>query len=54
MLTKKQKELYDYLYHYVQKYGISPSFEEMKQAIKLKSKSGVHRLVTNLEERRFY
>ena len=39
MLTKKQKELFDYLYQYIAKYKISPSFEEMKEAVNLKYKS---------------
>ena len=53
MLTKKQKELFEYLSEYILKNSISPSFEEMKVAVKLKSKSGIHRLVTNLEQRGF-
>ena len=53
MLTKKQKELYEYLYDYISKNSISPSFEEMKVAVNLKSKSGIHRLITSLEERGF-
>lgn len=53
MLTRKQKELYDYLSDYISSHNISPSFEEMKNALKLKSKSGIHRLVTNLEQRGF-
>ncbi len=53
MLTKKQKELYDYLCDYVIKNQISPSFEEMKNAVNLKSKSGIHRLITSLEQRGF-
>ncbi|PPR41575.1 MAG: LexA repressor [Alphaproteobacteria bacterium MarineAlpha5_Bin12] len=51
MLTKKQKILFDYLDKYIDGSGISPSFEEMKQALGLKSKSGIHRLITSLEER---
>ena len=50
MLTKKQKELIDFLNQYISKNKISPSFEEMKIAVKLKSKSGIHRLITSLEE----
>ena len=46
MLTKKQKELYDYLKNYISSNEISPSFEEMKSAVNLKSKSGIHRLIT--------
>ena len=53
MLTKKQKELFDYLVNYIAKNSISPSFEEMKNAVNLKSKSGIHRLVTSLEQRGF-
>ena len=53
MLTKKQKELFDYLSSYIAKNEISPSFEEMKNAINLKSKSGIHRLITSLEQRGF-
>ena len=53
MLTKKQKELFDYLCEYINTNSISPSFEEMKLALKLKSKSGIHRLITSLEQRGF-
>ena len=53
MLTKKQKELFDYLKDYINKNEISPSFEEMKKAVNLKSKSGIHRLITSLEHRGF-
>ena len=53
MLTKKQKELFDYLKDYISNNQISPSFEEMKQAVNLKSKSGIHRLITSLEQRGF-
>ncbi len=53
MLTKKQKELFDFLNGYISKSGISPSFDEIRKAINLKSKSGVHRLVINLEQRGF-
>jgi len=53
MLTKKQKELFDYLTVYISKNSISPSFEEMKNAVNLKSKSGIHRLITSLEQRGF-
>ena len=51
MLTKKQKELFVYLKDYISSNGISPSFEEMKNAVNLKSKSGIHRLITSLEQR---
>ena len=53
MLTKKQKELFDFLSKYISKNYISPSFEEMKEAVNLKSKSGIHRLITSLEQRGF-
>ena len=53
MLTKKQKELFDFLKDYIANNQISPSFEEMKQAVNLKSKSGIHRLITSLEQRGF-
>ena len=53
MLTKKQKELFDFLKIYISKNQISPSFEEMKEAVNLKSKSGIHRLITSLEQRGF-
>ena len=51
MLTKKQKELFVYLKKYISSNDISPSFEEMKNALNLKSKSGIHRLITSLEQR---
>ena len=51
MLTKKQKELFVYLSDYISSNDISPSFEEMKNAVNLKSKSGIHRLITSLEQR---
>ena len=53
MLTKKQKELFEFLCGYITKNNISPSFEEMKEAVNLKSKSGIHRLITSLEQRGF-
>ena len=53
MLTKKQKELFEYLEKYIEGNGIAPSFEEMKNAVKLKSKSGIHRLIMSLEQRGF-
>ena len=53
MLTNKQYELLLYLDDQLKKRGISPSFEEMKKALGLKSKSGIHRLITGLEERDF-
>ena len=53
MLTRKHKELFEYLTDYILKNSISPSFEEMKTAVNLKSKSGIHRLITSLEQRGF-
>lgn len=53
MLTKKQKDLLLYIHTRVQETGVSPSFDEMKDALELKSKSGIHRLITALEERGF-
>ncbi len=53
MLTRKQYELLHYLHGYLEKRGVSPSFDEMKEALGLKSKSGIHRLILALEERRF-
>ena len=53
MLTKKQHELLCYISDHLGKSGVSPSFEEMKEALDLKSKSGVHRLISALEERGF-
>jgi repressor LexA len=53
MLTKKQYELLLYIDRHLKQTGFSPSFEEMKDALKLKSKSGIHRLISALEERGF-
>ena len=53
MLTKKQKELLDYITLVNKKFGISPSYDEMKDKLKLKSKSGIHRIISALEERGF-
>jgi repressor LexA len=53
MLTRKQSELLTYIQARLAESGISPSFEEMKDALQLKSKSGVHRLISALEERGF-
>jgi repressor LexA len=53
MLTKKQHELLTFIDNRIQDTGISPSFDEMKEALGLKSKSGIHRLITALEERGF-
>lgn len=51
MLTRKQYELLVYIDRHLKQTGFSPSFEEMKEALKLKSKSGIHRLISALEER---
>ncbi|OYX91756.1 MAG: repressor LexA, partial [Novosphingobium sp. 35-62-5] len=53
MLTRKQHELLTFIQIRLEESGISPSFEEMKEALDLKSKSGVHRLISALEERGF-
>ena len=53
MLTRKQRELLKFIQEKLGETGISPSFDEMKEALGLKSKSGVHRLITGLEERGF-
>jgi len=53
MLTAKQHELIQFIQRRLDETGISPSFEEMKEALDLKSKSGVHRLISALEERGF-
>jgi repressor LexA len=53
MLTKKQKELLILIHRHLESQGIPPSFDEMKEALGLKSKSGIHRLITGLEERGF-
>ena len=53
MLTRKQRDLLKLIHERVQKDGIPPSFEEMKDALDLRSKSGIHRLITALEERGF-
>lgn len=53
MLTRKQHELVLYLHRYLAEHGVSPSFEEMKEALGLRSKSGIHRLITGLVERGF-
>src|ERR1700674_3580274 len=51
MLTRKQYELLVYIDRHLKETGFSPSFEEMKDALNLKSKSGIHRLISALEER---
>ena len=53
MLTSKQHELLLFIHERLSQSGVSPSFEEMKDALSLKSKSGVHRLIGALEERQF-
>ncbi len=53
MLTRKQRELLLYIHNYLSVHGVSPSFDEMKEALGLKSKSGIHRLITGLVEREF-
>ncbi len=53
MLTKKQHELLLFVNEQISRTGVSPSFDEMKDALNLKSKSGIHRLITALEERGF-
>jgi len=53
MLTKKQLQLLEFINKRMQKDGVTPSFDEMKEALDLRSKSGIHRLITALEERGF-
>jgi repressor LexA len=53
MLTKKQKNLLLYINKKIRSTGVSPSYEEMKESLNLKSKSGIHRLISALEERGF-
>ena len=53
MLTRKQLDLLDFINKRVQRDGVPPSFDEMKEALDLRSKSGIHRLITALEERGF-
>jgi len=53
MLTAKQQQLLLFIKQHLDKGGVSPSFEEMKDALDLKSKSGIHRLISALEERGF-
>ena len=53
MLTRKQYDLLMFIHKRVQRDGVSPSFDEMKEALDLRSKSGIHRLITALEERGF-
>lgn len=53
MLTRKQHDLLLFIDRHLKAYGVSPSFDEMKEALDLKSKSGIHRLIIALEERGF-
>ena len=53
MLTKKQKNLLIFINRKIRSTGVSPSYEEMKDSLNLKSKSGIHRLISALEERGF-
>src|SRR5215471_10843049 len=53
MLTRKQYELLMFIHERIRETGVPPSFDEMKDALDLKSKSGIHRLITALEERGF-
>ena len=53
MLTKKQKNLLLFINKKLRSSGVSPSYEEMKASLNLKSKSGIHRLISALEERGF-
>ena len=53
MLTKKQLDLLEFIHKRLQRDGVPPSFDEMKEALNLRSKSGIHRLITALEERGF-
>ncbi|MFL5024147.1 MAG: transcriptional repressor LexA [Microvirga sp.] len=53
MLTRKQHELLRFIHERLRETGVPPSFDEMKDALDLKSKSGIHRLITALEERGF-
>ena len=53
MLTRKQYDLLHFIHKRLQRDGVPPSFDEMKDALDLRSKSGIHRLITALEERGF-
>ena len=53
MLTRKQHELLTFIHERLKESGVPPSFDEMKEALDLRSKSGIHRLITALEERGF-
>jgi repressor LexA len=51
VLTQRQRQLLQFIHGYLRDHGVPPSFEEMRAALRLKSKSGIHRLITGLEER---
>ncbi len=51
MLTQRQLQLLRFIHAYMQEHGVPPSFDEMRKALKLRSKSGIHRLISGLEER---
>lgn len=51
VLTQRQHQLLKFIQDYLEQHGVPPSFDEMRDALKLKSKSGIHRLITGLEER---
>lgn len=51
VLTQRQHQLLKFIQDHLEQFGVPPSFEEMRSALKLKSKSGIHRLITGLEER---
>ena len=51
MLTQRQHQLLHFIANYLDEHGVPPSFEEMRDALALKSKSGIHRLITGLVER---
>ena len=51
MLTFKQKKLLDYIEEYFDNYGIFPTYDEMKNALEIKSKSGIHKLISSIEEK---
>ena len=53
MLTVKQKELLEYVSDFINSNKVSPSYDEIREAMNLKSKSGIHRIVLALEERGF-
>jgi repressor LexA len=53
MLTRKQLDLLEFIHRRISRDGVPPSFDEMKEALNLRSKSGIHRLITALEERGF-